>query len=159
MNALLETIQNCKNLNPEDKKREIVRNMIERGQQVPLNRLMPSHIIQKLSIKPHVLDRYKQRFAKLYDIEIENMIRKDLSEFAMVVGKGHSGRWIVHVKGVILILDEYAIHTTYDANGKDRNNIVDPTRAKLKKIEKNHRKVDRLNELFDLIQKEQSISS
>lgn len=159
MNALVETIQNCKNLNPEDKKREIVRNMIERGQQVPLNRLMPSHIIQKLFIKPHVLDRYKQRFAKLYNIEIENMIRKDLSEFAMVVGKGHSGRWIVHVKGVILILDEYAIHTTYDANGKDRNNIVDPTRAKLKKIEKNHRKVDRLNELFDLIQKEQSISS
>lgn len=149
--TVVEVINNTTGLDKETRKKEIMRRMVENGHQIPLNKLLSAKEILNLDIKNHVIQRYKQRFTRLYDIEIENMIKKDLLQGAVIVDSGHSGRFKVSTKGLILVMDEFAIYTTYDATGNDRNNIVDSSKAKLKKMTKKSRQHSRLDDLFSQI--------
>lgn len=151
MNAVIEMLPSLTGKNKEERRKFVVEQMIENGQQVPLTKLFSAKQVQQLDVKQHVLKRFKQRFSKKYDIEIETEIKSLLLKNAMVVGKGHSDRWIVHAQGHIFILDERNIFTTYDANGNDKNNILDPTKQELKKARKKTRNLDRMNELFKAI--------
>jgi len=134
------------------KKKDHFKQMIEKGIQVPLNKLLNARQIQSLQIKEHAFIRYKQRFAKLHDIQIEQEIKNALLTKSVIVENGHSGRWLVYAKGFIFILDETTIYTTYDANGKDRNNILNPTKATLSAVNRKSKPINRINHLFELIQ-------
>lgn len=157
MSLIMQAIEETTMLPIELRKKEIVKKMVESGQQVPLTKLLSHRDIHSMEIKHHVLMRYKQRFAKLYDIEIENMIKNDLINHAMIVESGHSGRFKVHTKGMIIVMDENAMYTTYDASGNDKNNIIDNTQAKLKKIHRKSKQQNRLDYLFSTINQKDPI--
>lgn len=149
--TVLEIINTTTGLEKKNRKKEIMRRMIENGQQIPLNKLLSAKEILGLEIKYHVIQRYKQRFSRMYDIEIETMIKRDLLDGGVIVDDGHTGRFKVSVKGVILVMDEQAIYTTYTAEGKNRNNIIDPAEAQLKKIKRKVHHTSRIDELFSQI--------
>lgn len=151
MSAIMQVIEETKALSATERKKEIIKKMVETGQQVPLTKLLTRKQIFQMEIKIHVLNRYKERLAKLYDIEIENTIRRDLISNAMIVEGGHSGRFKVHTKGLIIVMDEHAMYTTYDAKGKDKSNIIDSTQAKLRKIHRKTKQQSRIDYLFSTI--------
>lgn len=148
MTAIMEEIKQTTELRTDARKKEIIKKMVENGQQVPLIKLMSYRDIMKLVIKDHVIIRYKQRFERLYNIEIENMIKNDLINGAIIVEDGYNGRFKVYSKGIILVMDENAVFTTYDATGNDRNNVVDSARARLKKFQRKTPQERRLDSLF-----------
>lgn len=151
MSIIMEAILDTTELPREDRKKEIIKRMVASGQQVPLTKLLTHKQICRLEIKDHVLKRYKKRLAKLYDIEIENMIKSDLINHAMIVEGGHSGRFKVYTKGLIIVMDETAMYTTYDAKGKDKNNIIDDTQAKLRKIQRKGKQQNRIDYLLSTL--------
>lgn len=132
-------------------KKRLVNNMVRMGQQVPLREVMSPAEVFNLRITNHVLQRYKRRRHKMLDIEIENAIKADLSGNAVIVDLGHSDRWMVYAKGSIFIIDEECVYTVYDANGNDRNHILDPTKSKLAYINKKTQGLYRMKHLFEKI--------
>lgn len=144
-------IQNGLALNEIQIKRNLVNNMVRMGQQIPLREVMRPSEIFNLRITHHVIQRYKKRRQKMLDIEIENAIKADLSGNAVIVEMGHSDRWMVYAKGSIFIIDENCVYTVYDANGNDRNHILDPTKSKLAYATKKTRGLYKMKHLFEMI--------
>lgn len=151
MSVIMKVIEETLGLSAEERKKEIIKKMVENGQQVPLSKLLTRKQILQMEIKVHVLNRYKERLSKRHDIEIENMIRRDLISSAMIVEGGHSGRFKVHTKGIIIVMDEHAMYTTYDATGNDKSNIVDHTKSKLRSIHRKTKQQSRIDYLFSTI--------
>lgn len=151
MSLLIKTAEEHQGLTKEDRKKAIVKQMIESGRQVPLSFLVSKSEILRMEIKAHVKTRYKQRFRNAYDIEIENMIRADLCSDAMIVDNADSGRFKVKTRNLIIIMDENIAFTTYDASGADRNNNLDPKAAILKSSRYNRQ--NHIENLFAQIQK------
>lgn len=144
--------------NGENCNAQLVEQMVESGRQVPLKALLTYKEIQRLTFKEHALARFKKRFRRLHDIEIENMIKKDLMSSSMIVEKGHSGRWKVHCKGMILVLDKESVYTTYDANGQDSNNELDETKVQLQKVRKKTRGQDKIERLIVTLNEKQALT-
>lgn len=132
------------------KKENAIINKVKRGQQVPLSKFMTNKEIYQLNVTPHAIERYKQRFKKLYDIQIEQDIKSCLAYNANIVELGKYDRFMVYSKGYIFVLDKENIYTVYDYNGNDRNNTLDETQEKMFKIQKKTRYMDELDRMFQL---------
>lgn len=136
-----------------DLKEQVIQDMVSMGQQVPLSALMKRSDIMNLKVLEHSVLRFKKRERIQPDIQIENNIKSALCHpSSKIVALGHSGRYKVFSDGFIFVIDKNYVYTEYDANERDRNNILDDTHSKLKRAEKNTRAVSRIDELFKQIQ-------
>lgn len=132
------------------KKENAIINTVSRGQQVPLSKFMTNKEIYQLNVTSHAIERYKQRFKKLYDIQIEQDIKSCLAYNANIVELGKFNRFMVYSKGYIFVLDKENIYTVYDYNGNDRNNTLDDTQEKMFKVQKKTRYMDELDKMLQL---------
>jgi len=132
-------------------KKEAVMKMVAEGRQVPLYHLMSPGKIERMEIAGHAFERFRERFKNLYTVQIENEIKSTLKSSGVIVGLGQRDRLLVHSKGLIFVMDENVVYTTYHSKGDDKGNVLDETKAFLMQAKKNTRKLDRLNKVFDLL--------
>lgn len=132
-----------------NEKKEKILKMVDKGMQIPLNKLFSTKKISSLEISEHVVNRYNERFRLDCRISIEKDILCSLQEEAYIIERGYSGRFLVSTINFIFILSDDSVVTVYEINGENKKNIKDKSERYLKKINKENQ----LDILFKQIKK------